>query len=129
MRGVAAAVTVYQPPMVLGWTMELLAVAGFASGAKLPVVTIHDMETGRHHSLLSLVFCPAGIGALVIGGFLAVAMGTLDLSVVFSSFGFPIGMLVLILPHDNKYRQRVYISGIAICNMFAEGMVGVRSLH
>ena len=62
---------------------------------------------------------PAGIGALVIGGFLAVAMGNFDLSVVFSSFGFPIiGMLVLILATWTTNTGNAYISGIAICNMF-----------
>ena len=53
MRGAAAAVTVYQPPMVLGWTYGItLAVAGFASGA----VTCGDYtrygRNLRHHSFL-----------------------------------------------------------------------------
>ena len=86
--------------MVLGWTYGItLAVAGFASGA----VTCGDYTRygrNRRDTILSCIVgvLPAGIGALVIGGFLAVAMGNFDLSVVFSSFGFPIiGMLVLIL--------------------------------
>lgn len=59
MRGAAAAVTVYQPPMVLGWTYGItLAVAGFASGA----VTCGDYtrygKTGKTpFSPVSLVFC------------------------------------------------------------------------
>lgn len=59
MRGAAAAVTVYQPPMVLGWTYGItLAVAGFASGA----VTCGDYtrygKTGKTpFSPASLVFC------------------------------------------------------------------------
>lgn len=121
MRGAAAAVTVYQPPMVLGWTYGItLAVAGFASGA----VTCGDYTRygkNRKDTILSCVVgvLPAGIGALVIGGFLAVAMGNFDLSVVFSSFGFPIiGMLVLILATWTTNTGNAYISGIAICNMF-----------
>ena len=121
MRGAAAAVTVYQPPMVLGWTYGItLAVAGFASGA----VTCGDYTRygrNRRDTILSCIVgvLPAGIGALVIGGFLAVAMGNFDLSVVFSSFGFPIiGMLVLILATWTTNTGNAYISGIAICNMF-----------
>lgn len=107
--------------MVLGWTYGItLAVAGFASGA----VTCGDYTRygkNRKDTILSCVVgvLPAGIGALVIGGFLAVAMGNFDLSVVFSSFGFPIiGMLVLILATWTTNTGNAYISGIAICNMF-----------
>lgn len=60
MRGAAAAVTVYQPPMVLGWTYGITPGGRQASPlVQLPVVTIHDMEkTGKTpFSPASLVFC------------------------------------------------------------------------
>lgn len=91
MRGAAAAVTVYQPPMVLGWTYGItLAVAGFASGA----VTCGDYTRygrNRRDTILSCIVgvLPAGIGALVIGGFLAVAMATLTFLWCSPASGFP----------------------------------------
>ena len=121
MRGAAAAVTAYQPPEFLGWTYGItLAVAGFASGA----VTCGDYTRygkSRKDTILSCIVgvLPAGIGALVIGGFLAVSAGSYDLSVVFSNFGLPIiGMLVLILATWTTNTGNAYIAGIAICNMF-----------
>lgn len=121
MRGAAAAVTAYQPAEFLGWTYGItLAVAGFASGA----VTCGDYTRYgkcRKDTILSCIVgvLPAGIGSLVIGGFLAVSAGSYDLSVVFSNFGLPIiGMLVLILATWTTNTGNAYIAGIAICNMF-----------
>ena len=60
MRGAAATVTVYQPPMVLAGPMELRWRWQALPLAQLPVVTIHDMEeTGETpFSPASLAFCP-----------------------------------------------------------------------
>ena len=121
MKGAAATVSAYEPPAFLGWTYGItIAVAGFASGA----VTCGDYTRygkSRKDTILSCIVgvLPAGIGALVIGGFLAVSAGSYDLSVVFSNFGLPIiGMLVLILATWTTNTGNAYIAGIAICNMF-----------
>lgn len=121
MQGAASSVAVYEPPAFLGWTYGItLAVSGFAAGA----VTSGDYtryNKDRKGTILGCVVgvLPAGIGALLIGGFLAVWAGNYDLSVIFAQFGLPIiGLLVLILATWTTNTGNAYTAGIAACNMF-----------
>ena len=121
MRGAAEAVSTYEAPEFLGWTYGItLAVSGFAAGA----VTSGDYtryNKDRKGTVLGCVFgvLPAGIGSLLIGGFLSVWAGNYDLSYIFAQFGLPIiGLLVLILATWTTNTGNAYTSGIAICNMF-----------
>ena len=121
MNGAAASVSAYEPPQFMGWTYGItIAVAGFATGAIVCGDYTRYCKSRRDTVLSCCVgVLPAGIGALVIGGFLAVAAGNYDLSVIFSNFGLPIvGMLVLILATWTTNTGNAYNAGIAICNVF-----------
>lgn len=121
MQGAASAVATYEAPAYLGWTYGItLAVSGFAAGA----VTSGDYtryNKDRKGTILGCVVgvLPAGIGSLLIGGFLSVWAGNYDLSYIFAQFGLPIiGLLVLILATWTTNTGNAYTAGIAICNMF-----------
>ena len=121
MKGAAASIANYHPEAYLGWVYGItMSVAGFATGAVCCGVYTRYCRN-RKETVLSCAVgvLPAGILALAIGGFLAIAAGSYDLSAIFASFGLPLlGMLVLILATWTTNTGNAYSSGISICNMF-----------
>lgn len=119
--GAIAQIASYEPTTNLGWIYGItMSVSGFAAGAICAGDYTRYCKSRRDTLLSSVVgVLPAGVGALAIGGVLAVAAGSYDLTVVFSNMGLPIlGMLVLILATWTTNTGNAYSSGIAVVNIF-----------
>ena len=98
----------------------MIAIGGFAAGAVISGDFTRYSKSRKDTVKSSLVgVLPAGIGAMVIGGMLAISAGNFDITLMFSDIGAPIiGLIVLITATWTTNTGNAYFSGIAVVNIF-----------
>ncbi|MCL1895003.1 MAG: cytosine permease [Clostridiales bacterium] len=98
----------------------MIAIGGFAAGAVVSGDFTRYSKSRKDTVRSSIVgVLPAGIGALVIGGLLAISSGSFDITIMFSNIGVPIiGLIVLIAATWTTNTGNAYFSGIAVVNIF-----------